>query len=68
MDKPLRYIITTHRHLTGVRLSKELHFANVPFANDTQAEAFAVIDAARERRPFTIERKHVNKPLKEFRL
>lgn len=65
--EPLRYWITTHRHLPGVRLSKPGHWLNEPFPNDAQAEAFAAIDAARAGRPFTIERKQVNLVLKEFR-
>lgn len=65
--EPLRYMITTHRHLPGVRLSKSGHWLNEPFPNDAQAEAFAVLDAARDRRPFTIERKQVTLVLKEFR-
>jgi hypothetical protein len=65
MTEPFRYIITTHRSRDGVRLSKCGHWGNEPFPNDAQAEAFAVIDAARDRRPFTIERKHINKILRE---
>lgn len=63
----LRYTITTHRHLPGVRLSKSGHWVNEPFPNDTQAETFAALDAARDKLPFTIERKNVNKSLTEFR-
>jgi hypothetical protein len=67
MNDPVRYIITTHRHLPGVRLSKCGHWLNEPFPNATQAETFAAIDASRERRPFTIEHEHVTKRLEEFR-
>lgn len=65
MTEPLRYTITTHRHLPGVRLSKAGHWLNEPFPNDAQAEAFAVIDARGH--AFTIERKPINKVLSEFR-
>jgi hypothetical protein len=67
MKEPVRYIITTHRGRDGVRLSRPMNWTNEPFPNDAQAEAYAAIDAAREHRPFTIEREHVNKVLKEFR-
>jgi hypothetical protein len=36
MNDPVRYIITTHRHLPGVRLSKCGHWLNEPFPNATQ--------------------------------
>lgn len=64
-NEPLRYLITTHRHLPGVRLSKLGHWVNEPFPDDSQAEAFAVLDAVGH--SFTIERKHVNKVLSEVK-
>lgn len=58
-DHTLRYIITTHRHLPGVRLSKFGHWGNQPFNDDGEAAAFAARDA--DGKPFTIERKNVNR-------
>lgn len=57
------YVITSHGHLEGVRLSKRGHWANVPFETEENAEDHAKNDAAGE--PFTLTRKHF-RALPEF--
>jgi hypothetical protein len=59
----LRYVITSHRHLTGVRLSRLGDWGNLPFGNESAARAHAKADASG--RAFTIERKHFTRTLPE---
>lgn len=49
------YRITSHAHLSGVRLSKLGHWANMPFETEAAAQLAAKDDA--KGAPFTVERK-----------
>lgn len=40
-----RYVITTHRRLDGVRLSKRGNWGNIPFPDDEAAATAARADA-----------------------
>lgn len=42
----IRYVITSHAHLSGVRLSRRGSFANMPHADEAAARAAAEKDAA----------------------
>lgn len=59
----IRYVITSHRNRAGVRLSKPGFWTNIPFGTEVDARRAATGDA--NGRPFTIDREHVNKVLKE---
>lgn len=50
----MKFHITTHGHLTGVRLSLEGRFGNIPFASDGLAAWKAKLIA--DGQAFTIER------------
>lgn len=52
----MRFIISTHKGLEGVRLSKPGHFTNLPFPTDDAAVAHARKVAGRQ--PVAIEREH----------
>lgn len=45
----IRYLVTTHAHLDGVRLSRLGHWGNVPYPDDEAALAAAELDAAGQR-------------------
>ena len=51
----LRFLITSHAHLAGVRLSLRQSFGNIPFPNENAAEDEAASIAGK--RAYTIERK-----------
>lgn len=50
----LAFTITTHRHLTGVRLSLSNNWGNIPFPDEEAALAHAKKVSGVD--PFTIER------------
>jgi hypothetical protein len=52
---PLRFVITSHAHLPGARLSLLGSWANLPFATDEGAERAAVAHA--NGRAYSIERR-----------
>jgi hypothetical protein len=56
----IRYLITRHVGLTGVRLSKPGHWGNLPYPDDVAAESAARADAARV--PFTVDRRTYGRP------
>lgn len=45
----IRYLITTHGHLEGVRLSKPGHWGNVPYRCEEEARKAAEKDARGQR-------------------
>lgn len=51
----IRYLVTRHAHLDGVRLSKPGHWGNVPFPDDDAAEKHAAQDA--QGAPVRLERR-----------
>ena len=53
----IRYIITSHLHLPGVRLSKCGHWGNIPY--DTEEEARAQAKADAKSAPHSIDRQHI---------
>ena len=55
----IRYIITSHAHLDGVRLSKCGHWGNIPFATEEEAREHAKADARAN--PHIIERERIKR-------
>lgn len=51
----LEFILTSHAHLSGVRLSLRGQWGNVPFDNEERAENRAAVVA--NGRAYTVERK-----------
>lgn len=41
----IRYVVTRHAHLDGVRLSRPGHWGNLPFPSDADATSYAIRDA-----------------------
>jgi hypothetical protein len=56
----IRYLITRHVGLPGVRLSKPGHWGNIPLDDEGAANSAAEQDAGRH--PFTIERRTCRAP------
>ena len=57
----IRYIVTTHRHLEGVGLSRPGHWGGCRYPNDAEAETAARKDARGA--AIVIDRETVKKPL-----
>ena len=53
---PIRYVITSHGHLEGVRLSRLGSRGNEPLGSEEEARAAAIANA--NGAPYVIERKH----------
>lgn len=52
----IEYVLTSHGHLEGVRLSRLGSWGNIPYDDDVSARAAADVDARGQK--FTIRRRH----------